>query len=242
MKKNYVKVDDKSYEINEPTVSTWMELMKFKDILEEHELNIKLISLLTGVDEDDIRSGDVKEISKVGKTLSQYLNQDTKQIFNEIEFEGVKYKMFDINKLTFGQFEDIDSFQRKDDSYRNKNLNELSAYLYSESGYDYGETNIQQRIETFKGLPLRYLESSLFFLLNLGRGSLELTHLYSKNKVWWMLTKLRVVSHSFGDTIRSLVSWRKRKFGRWILLLILVLCLPLIICLTLWTLIKKEKK
>lgn len=242
MKKNYVKVDDKSYEINEPTVSTWMELMKFKDILEEHELNIKLISLLTGLNEDDIRDGEVKEINKVGSVLSQYLNQDTKQIFNEIEFDGVKYKMFDINKLTFGQFVDIDSFLRKDDSYRNKNLNELSAYLYSESGYDYGETNIQQRIETFRGLPLRYLESSLFFLLNLGRGSLELTHLYSKNKVLWMLMKLRVVSQSFGDTIKSLVSWHKRKYGRWILLLILVLCSPLIICLTLWTLIKKEKK
>ena len=242
MKKNYVKVDDKSYEINEPTVSTWMELMKFKDILEEHELNIKLISLLTGLNEDDIRDGEVKEINKVGSVLSQYLNQDTKQIFNEIEFDGVKYKMFDINKLTFGQFVDIDSFLRKDDSYRNKNLNELSAYLYSESGYDYGETNIQQRIETFRGLPLRYLESSLFFLLNLGRGSLELTHLYSKNKVLWMLMKLRVVSQSFGDIIKSLVFWHKRKYGRWILLLILVLCSPLIICLTLWTLIKKEKK
>lgn len=242
MKKNYVKVDGESYEIKEPTVSTWMELMKFKDVLEEHEMNLKLISLLTGIDVDTIRDGDVKEINKVGSVLSQFLNQDTTQIFQEIEFEGTKYKIFDVNKMTFGQFVDIDSFLRKDDTYRNRNLNELSAYLYSESGYDYGETNIQQRIEKFKELPLRYLETSLFFLLNLGRGSLELTHLYSKNKVWWMLMKLRVVSQSFGDTIKSLVSWRKRKFGRWILLLILVLCSPLIICLTLWTLIKKEKK
>ena len=242
MKKNYVKVDGESYEIKEPTVSTWMELMKFKDVLEEHEMNLKLISLLTGIDVDTIRDGDVKEINKVGSVLSQFLNQDTTQIFQEIEFEGTKYKIFDVNKMTFGQFVDIDSFLRKDDTYRNRNLNELSAYLYSESGYEYGETNIKERIDKFKELPLRYLETSLFFLLNLGRGSLELTHLYSKNKVWWMLMKLRVVSQSFGDTIKSLVSWRKRKFGRWILLLILVLCSPLIICLTLWTLIKKEKK
>ena len=242
MKKNYVKVDGESYEIKEPTVSTWMELMKFKDVLEEHEMNLKLISLLTGIDVETIRDGDVKEINKVGSVLSQFLNQDTTQIFQEIEFEGTKYKIFDVNKMTFGQFVDIDSFLRKDDTYRNRNLNELSAYLYSESGYEYGETNIKERIDKFKELPLRYLETSLFFLLNLGRGSLELTHLYSKNKVWWMLMKLRVVSQSFGDTIKSLVSWRKRKFGRWILLLILVLCSPLIICLTLWTLIKKEKK
>lgn len=163
MKKNYVKVDDVSYEITEPTVSTWMELIKFKDILEEHEMNLKLISLLTGMDEDDIRDADVKDISRVGNTLSQYINRDVKQIYQEIEFDGVKYKMFDVNKITFGQFVDIDSFLRKDDTYRNKNLNELSAYLYSESGYEYGETNIKQRIEKFKDLPLRYLETSLFF-------------------------------------------------------------------------------
>ena len=116
MKKNYVKVDGESYEIKEPTVSTWMELMKFKDVLEEHEMNLKLISLLTGIDVDTIRDGDVKEINKVGSVLSQFLNQDTTQIFQEIEFEGTKYKIFDVNKMTFGQFVDIDSFLRKDET------------------------------------------------------------------------------------------------------------------------------
>jgi hypothetical protein len=241
MNKNYVILNDDRYEIKEPTVSTWMELMKFKDILDEHEMNLKLISLLTGLDLDEIRDCEVREITRVSQILSQYLGQDSKRVKLEIEFKGVKYKLFDTNNMTFGQFVDIDSFLRKDDSYRNQNLNELSAYLYSESGYEYGQTNIKDRIEKFKDLPLSVLESSLFFLLNLGRGSLGLTHLYSKNKLVWMMMRLRVVSHSFGDTIRSLVSWRNRKYGRWILLLILVLCSPLIICLTLWTLIKREK-
>jgi hypothetical protein len=130
---------------------------------------------------------------------------------------------------------------KKDESYKIANLNELAAYLYCEEGKNYGDSDIQKRIEEFKTLKVRYIESAIFFLLNLGKGLYELTQLYSKSKMMWWIMRTRIALASFGDGMQQLVSSQKTKFGKLIVLLTFPLWLVSIICLTLWMLITRRK-
>ena len=143
----------------------------------------------------------------------------------------------------FGQFVDIDTFMKKDESYKVANLNELAAYLYCEDGIVYGDSDIRKRIEDFKTLPVKYIEGSIFFLLNLGKGLQELTTLYSKSPVMWWMMRTRIAWGNFGDGIKQLVSSRKTKFGKLMVLLTFPLFLVSTILLFLWILItnKREK-
>ena len=147
----------------------------------------------------------------------------------------------DITNISFGQFVDIDTFLKKDESYRIANLNELVAYMYCEEGTKYSESNFKKRIEQMLDAPSHIIESSLFFLSSLEKGLLELMELSSKSPLMFQMMRLRIVLGSFGGTIKSLVYLQKIKFGRLIMSLILVLLLPLIICLTLLTSIMRKK-
>jgi hypothetical protein len=130
---------------------------------------------------------------------------------------------------------------KKDDSYKIANLNELAAYLYCEQGVKYGDSDIKKRIEDFKDLKVKYIESAVFFLLSLAKGLHELTLLYSKSKTMWWMMRTRIALASFGDGMRQLLSSQKTKFGKLMVLLTFPLWLVSIICLTLWMLITRRK-
>jgi hypothetical protein len=239
--KNFIKYKNKKYELNEPTIKNWSEAMKFKDILEPDELYIKMIEVMTGLSKEEINEISVAEISKVGSTLYHYLNQENKELSHRVILDGVVYKLVDISKISFGQFVDIDTFLKKEEAYRIANLNELAAYLYCEEGLDYSQSDFAKRIEIMKNLPVKYIESSLFFLSSLEKGLQNLTLHSSKNKLMWEIMRLRTALGVFGDGMRSLVTLPKTKFGKLMGLLLSPLYLVSIICLTLWTLIVKKK-
>jgi hypothetical protein len=241
MKTTYIEHKGKQYEVKEPTIETWKNVMVFKDLFDEEEMSIKMISEVTGLTMKEIKEADALDIRIAGDTLWRYLNQESRELFRTIEHKGITYNLIDVNKISFGQFVDIDTFMKKEESYKIANLNELAAYLYCEEGKTYGESDIKKRIEEFKTLPVKYIEGSVFFLLSLAKGLQELTLLYSKSKLMWWMMRLRIVLESFGDGIRQLVSSQKTKSGRLIMLLTSPLWLVLIICLTLWMLITKKR-
>ena len=231
----------RTFEIKEPTIAEFCDVMKLKDILEEDELNIRLISKVTGMSVDEIMEMDAFTINKIGSQLFSHFNKESKKLINSFELNGVKYKFLDVHNISFGQFVDIDTFLKKEESYRITNLNELMAYMYCEEGIKYSESNFSKRIEVMKEAPVHIVEGAVFFLSSLGKGLLEITQLYSKSPMMFQMMKLRIVLESFGDTIKSLVRLPKTKFGKLISLLLLVLLLPLIICLTLLTSIMRKK-
>ena len=241
MKTTYIEHKGKQYEVKEPTIETWKNVMVFKDLFDEEEMSIKMISEVTGLTMKEIKEADALDIRIAGDTLWRYMNQESRELFRTIEHKGITYNLIDVNKISFGQFVDIDTFMKKEESYKIANLNELAAYLYCEEGKTYGESDIKKRIEEFKTLPVKYIEGSVFFLLSLAKGLQELTLLYSKSKLMWWMMRLRIVLESFGDGIRQLVSSQKTKSGRLIMLLTSPLWLVLIICLTLWMLITKKR-
>jgi hypothetical protein len=242
METTYIEHEGKKYEVKEPTIESWKNVMIYKDLLDEEEMYVKMISEVTGLSMKEVKSADALEIRIAGDKLWRYLNQESKKLFTTIEHKGITYNLVDLNKVSFGQFVDIDTFMKKDEPYKVANLNELAGYLYCEDGVEYGNSDIKKRIEDFKDLPVKYIESAIFFLLNLAKGLQELTTLYSKSPVMWWMMRTKIAWASFGDGIKRLVSSQKTKFGKLIVLLTSPLWLVSIIFLSLWITISSKKK
>lgn len=236
-----IKHKGKEYEIKEPTVTNWAEVMRLREILDEEDIYVKMVEVLTGLSREDILQSDAETITKIGEEIFKIFDRESKQLFPRVEYKGQVYTLVDINNLSFGQYADIDTFLRKDESYRISNLNELAAYLYCEEGVRYGQSDIKKRIEVMKDFPLKYVESSIFFLLSLTRASQELIRLSSRNKVMWMVLKVRITLMLIGDGIKQLLPWQKTRFGRLITLPIYPLLAVLITFRILLTKIKKGK-
>jgi hypothetical protein len=231
----------KKFEVSEPTIREFCDVMKFKDILNEDELNVRLIEKVTGMSHEEVLEMDASTIQKIGSVLFAHYNKESKKLTQSFELNGITYKFMDVNTISFGQFVDIDTFLKKDESYRIANLNELMAYMYCEEGTKYSDSNFKKRIEVMLDAKSHIVEGALFFLLNLERGLYEIMELSSKSPLMFQIMRLRIAFQSFGATTKLFRFLQKTKFGKLILLLLWVLLLPLTICLTLLTSITRKK-
>lgn len=224
MTTQYVEYKKKRYEVKEPTIRMWSDIMKLKSLLDDQELNYLLLEKVTGMPKDLILSAKATDINKIGGQLYTYLNLESKQLFPEFDFNGKTYKLVNMSKITFGQFVDIDTFLSKDESYRIANLHELAAYLYNEvvdgKVIDYGQIDFAKQSEEFKDLPIRYIESAIFFLSTLGRGLQGLTQIYSQSPYLWGMIVARAHLARIGDGISQLVTWLTTQLRRLIRLLL----------------------
>ena len=242
METTYIEHKGVKYEVKEPTIEVWKNVMIYKDLLDEEDMYVKMIAEVTGLSMTEIKKADALEIRIAGDKLWRYLNQESKKLFKSIEHNGITYNLVDLSKVSFGQFVDIDTFMKKDEANKVANLNELAGYLYCEDGVEYGKSDIKRRIEDFKNLPVKYIEGAIFFLLNLAKGLQELTILSSKSPMMFRILKIRIAILNFGDGIRQLYSSRRTKFGKLIVLLISPLWLVSTTCRTLWISIRNKRK
>ena len=210
--------------------------------MEEEQLYYKMISEMIGIPQEEMLNADATDVIKIGEKLKETLYTESKSLFPTIEFDGKKFKLVDVHSMSFGQFVDIDSFLSKEENYRIANLNELAAYLYTEEGISYGQTNFKSQIEIFKRLPIKYVEGAVFFLLNFGKALQVLSQISSSKKVLWWMMRLRITLTLIGGGIKQLIFSRKTVFGKLIGLLLSPFYLVLTIFRFTWTLIKKKVK
>jgi hypothetical protein len=242
MVENVIEYNGKKYIIKEPTIRTWAEVMKMKDILDEGELFVKVIELTTGLTYEEIMSADASQVKNVGEKVLSIITGSNKKVVQYFEHEGEEYQFLDIQNLSFGQFIDIDTFLSKEENYRIQNLHELASYLYIEKGSKYGEKSIPKRAEKFKELPIKYMEGSVFFLLSILNLSEELTKIYSQSKTLKVVMKTKILFRLIGVGIQRSAHSLRTKFGYLGMLLIYPLLSVSIILLTLWTLIRSKKR
>jgi hypothetical protein len=241
MVEHVIEYNGKQYPIKEPTIKTWADVMKFKDILDEGELFVKMIELTTGLSKEEILAADARQVQKVGEQVLSIVTGSNKKVIKTFIHDGEEYEFLDITNLSFGQFIDIDTFLSKDENYRIQNLSELAAYLYIEKGTKYGEKNIQNRIKKFEELPIKYMEGSVFFLLNIANLSEELIRIYSRSKTLKVVMKTKIIFRLTGVGIRRLAHSVRTRFGYFVMLLTYPLLSASTILLTLWTLIRNKK-
>jgi hypothetical protein len=242
MVEHIIEYNGKKYPIKEPTIKTWTEVMKLKDILDEAELFVKIIELTTGLTKEQIMDADATQVKRVGEQVLSIVTGTNKKVVTTFEHDGEEYEFLDVNALSFGQFIDIDTFLSKDENYRIQNLSELAAYLYIEKGTKYGEKNTQKRIKKFEDLPIKYMEGSVFFLLSIANLSAELTKIYSKSKMLKVVMKTKILFRLIGAGIQRSAHLLKTKYGYFVMLLTYPWLSVSIISLTLWTIIRSKKR
>jgi hypothetical protein len=241
MVEQFIEYNNKKYPVIEPNIKTWSEVMKFRNILDEGELFIKVIELTTGLTRDQILEAEASQVQETGEKVLQFISQANKQVVREFNHKGKDYQFLDIHNLSFGQFVDIDTFLSKDENYRIQNLNELAAYLFIEKGTKYGEKPMEPRKEEFADLPMKYLEGAVFFLLSSARISDALTKIYSQSTSLKVMMKTKIISLLIGDGIKRSAHSVRTKYGYLIMLLTYPLFSASIIFLTLWILIRNKK-
>ena len=245
MTKTYIEHNNKKYPIKELTIEMWGNIMKYKNILDEVDLYVKMIADMTGLSTQEVRETDANSIIETGKLLYNYINQESKDIKYNLEHNGIQYELCDFSRMSFGQFIDIDTFMAKDEAYKISNLNELASYLYTEKNKKYGDVDFKKKIEDFKTLKVRDIEASVFFLWILEKALLPLTQVYSNSKWKWWMVKMTIIFLNFGVTMYGFLNSRKTKFGKLMVLLLSPLFFVSIIsrtCLTyIWNKIQRLK-
>ncbi len=168
-----IEYNGKDYKISEPTINLWNKLNLLKDLYDsEQEYLILVISLMTGLDRENILKASWSSIQDAGEYLTDYLLKQTNDFYNEFEFQGTKYRFIDLKNITFGEFIDLDSYLQQPPSKRMSELHTLMAFLYREVGSDgkiepYDGSKVEPRAELFKFLPVKYLNGAMRFFLTL---------------------------------------------------------------------------
>ena len=204
-----IELDGQDYEVKNPTIQNWAMLNLLKDLEEDEDFTLSLVSLSTGIDEDLLRQANFLKVRQAADFLTQYFLEIGDRFYNEFEFKGKEYKFLDLNNMSFGQFVDIDTFLQKDESFKKSNMNELMAMLYMEKDETtYSVDKVNERKELFKELEVKYLQGALRFFFLLRKRLQENTPFYLKIK-WKMkkvLKRLRP-SRLYGVGMGLLYSW-----------------------------------
>jgi hypothetical protein len=212
-----LKYKGKKYQVEEPTVEMWSKLILLQEWTDEREFSVKLLSMVTGLTEEEIENADAMEIVKATTELSNFLMKDSNEFKQIIEFNGKRYKFLDLPNLTFGEFIDIDTYLSKSPTEKKKEMHLLMAMLYREIDEKgeykpYDSSKLQTRAEEFKKLPVKYVNGASGFFLRLDRalrGNLKgsLHHRWKMIlKMTWLVVKFTTLI-SFGVGLGQLFLW-----------------------------------
>lgn len=220
MEKHYIVFDSKEYEVQEPTIELWNQLNTLKDLGDERDFILTLISLATGLQVKEIEEANWEGVYETSRYLSQYFLNQPDKFYNEFEFKGKKYRFMDLENMTFGEFIDIDSFLSQEQSKRQANMNMLLALLYREVGPDgkiipYNGGDVKDRAQIFRALPVKYLRGAVGFFLRL-ENILRASSRSSLARLIYQ-TKWKINRHlrAFGGGMRRLYIYLVRTFYKY---------------------------
>jgi len=221
MKFNY---KNKQYEIEEPTVEMWSKLVLLQEWTDEREFCVRLLSMTTGLTEEEIENSDYLEVVKISNEISVFLTQDGDKFYNEFSFNNKNYRFLDLPNLTFGEFIDIDTYLTKEPHEKKKEMPLLMAMLYRELDENgqykpYNSKELQLKAEEFKKLPVKYVRGATNFFFHLDKtlqGNFRASfwqNLKLMGQMIWILVRF-IPLISFGVGSLLLYRWRTRILQR----------------------------
>lgn len=232
----------KTIKVNIPkefTIEHYDRLGKFEHLTEAQKI-IRIVSAVSGQDEEDVRTWDLADVQKIYNDIHHNIT-NVEPIFLPIfEFKGIKYGLQPLSKMTAGEYIDLDSLARKGSIldvisilYRpivedrlgglewkiKSNLKYIIGKAESLFKYykleEYDTEKRDWRKDIFKDLPMAVaLGAYNFFLLvglQLSRSMMESSnHIPMKEKKQWMQTMDQLLASSMGGSTHSTIS---RKMG-----------------------------
>lgn len=210
MKFNY---KGKQYDIEEPNVETWSRLVLLQEWTDEREFSIKLLSMVTGLTEEEIENSDYMEVVKLSTEISTYFNESGDKFYNEFSFNNKNYRFLDLPNLTFGEFIDIDTYLSKEPHEKKKEMPLMMAMLYREVDEKgqykpYNSKELQVKAEEFKKLPVKYVRGATNFFFHLEKtlqgnfkGSFWLKLKLTIKMLWILVKFIPLISFGVGSLL-----------------------------------------
>lgn len=177
-----IQIGDKSYDFPE----TWQELKLGRWIAatsivteddDDIDKNVKLVSAIAGIPEDDLLDLPYTEYSKLAGLSTALADLRPGEPAFELEIAGVKYGLAtEISKMTTAEYLDLDSLVTDRDSL-SSNLATVMAILYRPIGKDgkperYRSQDVEERAKLFlEEMPCSAVFSSLNFCYALSLAS-----------------------------------------------------------------------
>jgi hypothetical protein len=217
MKFNY---KNKEYTVDEPTVEMWSKLVLLQEWTDEREFCVMLLSMTTGLTEEEIENSDYLEVIKISNEISTFLTKDGDKFYNEFTFNNKNYRFLDLPNLTFGEFIDIDTYLTKEEHEKKREMALLMAMLYREVDEEgkykpYNSKELQLKAEEFKKLPVKYVRGSTNFFFHLGKtlqgnfqASFWLQLRLMGQMVWTLVRFIPLISFGVGSLL--LFRWRTK--------------------------------
>lgn len=174
--------------------------------LDGNEAEFRIISRLSRCPIDLLKQLPVEDWNAITFHFSVLINKsltDNIEIVNQFTHQGVEYGLLDWDKMTIGEFADLDVIVNASDA--DNRLHEVLAILYRPivkkkwkkniiEDYDYD--GFKERCELFLDLPVRIIKAVIGFFLHIGQISLDLTKesLEGKKKNPQTKTVLRILT------------------------------------------------
>lgn len=115
---------------NELTLGKYQDAMKLVDIQDKEDLTIKLLSVISGINEDEILDLPYTSFNTIKRVVDTLLKLKEDKIKTIITIDDVEYGMFmEISEITAREFVDLDTLVNDEDNVIS-NLHLIMGILY----------------------------------------------------------------------------------------------------------------
>jgi hypothetical protein len=174
------------WSIDFPTIEAYYQIQNWLSLAEQTEAKIRIITLLSGAPQDDIKFMSGREFDTLWEKVAQgpLSAINVSQFEKEIQIEKVKYGFIDLNKLTIGELADLDTL---------KNHPQVSLQLHKMMAVLYRPVDKDGKIESYNTESYD------------ARAELFLKHLKISNVMAAIDFFFHITKISFGNIVDSLV-------------------------------------
>lgn len=222
-------INEKEYGIPEiVSIENYIKLYRVKDILSDEYALAKVINIFTGAPVDELLLANHKEVKYIGNRIMAMLPQDNNIPFKDtFKLKGIEYGFLPKwEKLSFAEYADIDTINKKKPEEVLDYLNVLAAIYYrpitkkiSDHEFEieeYDSDEALKRAEIFReNLDIQYVLGAQFFFIKFAKRSFSHSQSFSMTN-WEMMKFLwrnrrkihQWISRIDSDGTPSLIDWQ----------------------------------
>ncbi|MFA7708381.1 MAG: hypothetical protein WCX73_05515, partial [Candidatus Pacearchaeota archaeon] len=203
--------------ILEINLDKYMKIMQLDSDMEDIQMRIEVISILTGLKEEDIKNINIRDLKFIEKNLSFIYTEGDIKLQDKIKIQGKTYYLQShLDDMKMYEFIDLEWFSKPDNYkfnihnlmailYREKKksgniFKNIFSYIYNRKEYVKSDENFETRSEIFKNyMTSDIVKSTLIFFSILKTALINLSLGYSPAKVKMEMNQL--IIRLKGDSI-----------------------------------------
>lgn len=166
---------------------------------------VSVVAGVCGMEADLLLSWPVEVFNKIVDYVDFLFGDNPAPPAPCIDVQGVRYVVSVEDKLTLGEWVDIDTVQKEGVNV----LSNVLSIICRPAGEEYNADNNEKRAAMFAALPVSKVQGVLAFFLHCKNASDQRTEVYSKlTALYDRLPRTTLASLGRGDGTRSLPIWR----------------------------------